>query len=80
MIVLVLKAVEGFLLAAWIALGRRERRLLQRRVHALMPTVILRRSGSRERSGTMPSFTHSIDTRLSPPGARRWRSSTPLSV
>ncbi len=43
-----------------------------------MPAVILREAG-RERSGTMPSLTHSIDTRLRPPGARLAKG-VPLSV
>jgi hypothetical protein len=44
---LVLEAIEGVLLTPHGAFGRRERRLLQRRMHSFMPAVILWRCRSR---------------------------------
>ncbi len=64
LIELLLEAIEGLLLTKRVALGRLQRGLLQCRVHALMrghyPAA---KPETAERSGTMPSFTHRIDTR-----------------
>src|ERR1700738_1105831 len=46
-IVLLLEALERVLLTARIALGRIERSLLERRVHTLVPAVVLRRGRTR---------------------------------
>ena len=46
-VVLVQEAIKGVLLTARVALGRLQRGLLERRVHPLVPSIILRRSRTR---------------------------------
>ena len=78
MIIFLLKAVEGFLLASRVALRRLSVACFKVECIRSCRPLSCGEAG-RERSGTMPSFTHSIDTRLSPPGARL-ANGTPLSV